>query len=256
MNWERSLHPRLGSIIAMVVLAYFAGWLAKYGLWHQADVQRDYWQQQYQQQQQALTDARQQLSTSKLDLSIEKQTLKQMQVDFNTLQGRLTKVTEELDFYRSVMAPEMAAEGVYASDMEIRSGALPNKYDFRLVLAQLKKRKTSVRGVVDVTFFGVQNGKTQRFRLSDMAVNDINKQFNFQYFQFITGSYVLPEGFEPQRVEVVVRVSARGSTKAATTTAKFDYQEVLIGAEDGQAILEQDTRVIDNPAKPNVVEND
>ncbi|GLP95620.1 DUF6776 family protein [Paraferrimonas sedimenticola] len=232
LSWEKSLHPRLVSILLMVLVAYTVGWLARHTLWNQTDKQRQYWMEQYQSSQAELAKTRERSYAQALELTVEQQSVKQMQVDLRSMQARLTKVSEELDFYRSVMAPEMAAEGVYASDLEIRQGPMDKQYRFRLVLAQLKKRKTSVKGTVEVTIVGREKGEVVRYRLNQLTQDPISKKFNFQYFQFIEGDFIQPENLLIDQVEVVVKVTPNRWTKAATTKSSFDFQEVLLVAQE------------------------
>lgn len=153
--------------------------------------------------------------------------------DFRQLKDELAALTEEVTFYKSLMAPSSLAKGLQIADFELNAMEDQGRYTFHLLLTQVENRRDWVQGEASLTVEGRMTGDqtagsdsaiaiTERvLSLTEIGEDDSYPlKFRFRYFQDLTGVISLPAGFEPERI--VVRAGKRGaSTEALTRT--FDW---------------------------------
>ena len=151
---------------------------------------------------------------------------------------------KELAFYRSVMVTDADVEGVAIHGVELSQGVAPEQYQLRLILTQLQKRKVKVKTNATVLLLGTLNGGPAELSLSEL----INKKldFEFNYFQIMDSDFVLPSGFNLQRIMVKVKVAASRGVKGGEIEQVFNVPELLMGEKELRVILEQNSQVKDN----------
>ncbi|GIU47899.1 MULTISPECIES: DUF6776 family protein [Shewanella] len=164
---------------------------------------------------------------SRLDmaLSIEKEANANMKQMFGKQIQQQKTLEQELAFYRSLVSPEKEIDGVAIHGLELSKGLLPDSYQMRLILTQLQKRKSIVKGVADIVLVGVQNEKQVEISLSDLEIEQFN--FGFRYFQMFDAEISLPQGFDLQRIKAVVQVSASRGVKGGRIEQTFEISELL-----------------------------
>jgi hypothetical protein len=161
------------------------------------------------------------------------QTLKQ---DIRVLKDEVAALTEEVTFYKSLMAPSSLAKGLQIADFELTALEEPGRYRFHLLLTQVESRRDWVQGEADLEVEGrmasdepagtdgsdsaTVNGP-KVLPLTEIGEGDSYPlKYRFRYFQDLSGVISLPRGFEPERI--VVRAGKRGaSTQPLSRT--FDW---------------------------------
>lgn len=123
------------------------------------------------------------------------------------LQGQLLKHREELAFYRGIVSPKDGAEGLRIQRFQVLSGGVENRYRLRLVLVQSMRQDTMVSGSIGVEIVGVRDNKPASVIVADASGARAQEQlpFQFRYFQNLEQDVELPQGFEPQAINVEVR---------------------------------------------------
>ena len=121
-------------------------------------------------------------------------------------QAELAALKEQVAFYRGIVSPEESSAGVRIYELQIRPGSEPGLYQYDLVLIQTMRHDRTVSGSVDLTFIGLQAGQPRDLRLAEIEVErGKSLLFSFLYFQQLSGSVRLPQGFVPSRVQVEVQ---------------------------------------------------
>ena len=187
------------------------------------------------------------LASRNLELVVAKEANDNMKKMFNDQLGREKQLQRELNFYRSVMAPENNAEGVAVYSAELLPGIEAGNQRLELTLIQLEKRKQLIKGRVEVSFIGTENGEAKTIGLKSLI--NSTPAFNFRYFQMLESEFALPDGFNLARVKVKVVVPASRWTKAAESEQTFSVPELTSGEKEPRVILEQNSQVTDNPAQ-------
>jgi hypothetical protein len=111
------------------------------------------------------------------------------------------------------MAPTKEERGLGIRSMDLLATKNTRKFAFKLVLQQLAVEHRLVRGDVQINVVGRQEGAEKTLPLSALSEQVANEliKFKFKYFQNIQADLLLPEGFEPQRIDVVVKSKGKKS---------------------------------------------
>ena len=110
---------------------------------------------------------------------------------------------KELSFYQKVMAPEMEQEGFYIDSFNVEPTSSANYYRFALILMQQERRRSQVKGTLNIKLVGSQGGERKALDLSKLlSESSDNFAFSFKYFEIVRGEFTLPVDFLPEQVQV------------------------------------------------------
>lgn len=129
------------------------------------------------------------------------------------LQGTLAERDEEIAalradvaFYERLVGPTQQRKGLNVFSSEFAAGA-GDAWHYQIVLTQNLNRGAISQGSMHFVVEGVRNGK-----LATVSWNELHQQptvpgqdFSFRYFQTLEGQVMLPTGFTPQRVRVLLQ---------------------------------------------------
>lgn len=168
------------------------------------------------------TESQQRLINLERGRSIDEQALNQARRAIMNLETRIAELESDLTFYRNIMAPSETNEGLQVDKMTLRPTRGEGRYDFKLVLTQVGNNKSYISGLVAVNVVGMRNDEKEVIALRDLSedIEDLGVRFRFRYFQDVEGELRVPEGFEPQEIQVVAQAEGAKSTKAERT---FDW---------------------------------
>ena len=140
---------------------------------------------------------------------------------------QLSKLNEELVFYRSLLAPEKAGLGVEVRDFNLRASGT-SKYYYDFLLTQSSRNNRVAKGKVNVTIDGKQGDVMRRIQVTNAEppMSEALK-YSFKYFQRLNGVFALPENFQPQQVLIEV---APSSTSKPPMQLSYSWQELISGS--------------------------
>ncbi len=145
-----------------------------------------------------------------------------------TIQGLRTQVAQlrkDVSFYKNIMAPNTNLRGLQLQKVEIDTTAQTRRFGYKIVLTQVADNKSYVSGVVAVNLIGYTEDKKEVLPLRDISdLEELGIKFRFKYFQDITGELVLPEGFQPESLQVVAQSSGK---KASRLEQSLAWQSLL-----------------------------
>ncbi len=153
---------------------------------------------------------------------IERQAYKQLEGAVAGLQDEILELKEELAFYRGIISPKDASKGLRMQDFEISAGLQERQYHFKVVLTQVLNNGRQARGNLSFEVTGLYKGEAKTFDLKQMSEDQGKKgtTFNFKYFQILEGDFMLPEEFEPIKVNLTVKPKTSAHKKL---TQAFDW---------------------------------
>lgn len=151
---------------------------------------------------------------------IERKAYTQMEGTVTELQDEILELKEELAFYRGIVSPKEARKGLKLQDFELSAGTQPRQYHFKVVLTQVLNNTTVARGKLNFEVAGLYQGKQQTYSLEQMSESKSGPSFRFKYFQVLEGDFMLPEGFEPVKVNLTVKPKTKAHKKL---TQAFDW---------------------------------
>lgn len=146
----------------------------------------------------------------------------QVQKSVEAMQDKVTGLQEELAFYKGIVSPGAGEEGIHAQSLRFTSGGAPRLYHYRLVLVQVRTKEFRISGSVDMKLYGSEAGKPVILDVNDIVTKGTPAlHFAFQYFQNLEGDLILPDGFQPGRVELVISENGKDPVRQ-----NFDWQNV------------------------------
>lgn len=180
--------------------------------------------------QQRLKSEQQQLTTMQGQLVIAEQLRlsSQSQLDaahqeLKQLRQNLKQQTEQVDYYRQIMAPEQARSGVRLEGVMIEPFADGAWVHFRVVQAKEKGRRSLV-GKAHLSLTGSQQGQTVRYTLAQLEGKQrthIPLRLRFFADEWVT--LKIPSDFKPKALRLIVTFPGNRYFKAIHLFQQLDW---------------------------------
>lgn len=139
---------------------------------------------------------------------LDREAYGQVERTLGELQSQLSRQTDDLAFYKSIVSPADGVQGLRIHRFEVQSGAGPRDYQLKLTLIQSMRHESVAAGLVQVVVHGMQGDRPARYSMGELVGQPkAQLPFSFRYFQTLEQVVTLPEGFEAFEVEVQVRSS-------------------------------------------------
>jgi len=133
---------------------------------------------------------------------IDRQAYDQVDETLKGLQAEILELKQEVDFYRGIVSPK-GGEGLRVQKFVMTRNGETQSYRYNLVLSQFVKRQRQIKGSARMVIYGMQGEQQKALTLKEVTHPGTNSLgFRFKFFQELEGDIVLPEDFEPLRVEV------------------------------------------------------
>jgi len=153
---------------------------------------------------------------------IDQQAARDIQDQLASLQEELQATREEVEFYRGIMAPGDVASGLRIHRFALTPGLQSGDYHYDLVLTQRKHNDRVMTGVVEWRIMGNNGDKTLELKLSDVTQPKVEHlDFQFRYFQHLSGIINLPEGF--RAYQIVLSVKVKGKKPVDPVERSFEW---------------------------------
>jgi hypothetical protein len=223
--WRRALFA------ALVVFLCAAGTFAGYRLGQSAGgidaVYLDSLERRNEANQRMMAGLRAQLVEAELSREVDEEAGRTLRDSIRELRDEVASLTEEVTFYKSLMAPSSLERGLQIADFELRPLEEESEFAFHLLLTQVEVRRDWVQGDATLEVHGRMQAPGAGDRGSErvLLLTEISPdgtyplKFRFRYFQELTGVITLPSGFRPERVVV----SAARPGTAGDLSRTFDW---------------------------------
>jgi hypothetical protein len=172
-----------------------------------------------------------QYNVLKVELEIAQLANEQAQAGNKDSINREQALKEQVLFYQRVMAPETTQDGFIVQRVEISPTLSERNYSIQMILLQHEDIKAIIKGELDITLHGSENGKPASHNVT--ALQDSPKtslSFGFKYFQVLETTITLPANFNPERFDISTDVykyrKKRGSYSTSVT-----WQEAFADSE-------------------------
>ena len=145
------------------------------------------------------------------------------------LQGQVARQTEELAFYRAVVAQGAPAIGLRVGTVRLSAAKPPGHFLVHISLVRAGNTTGMTTGTVSLAVDGQGLGQGSGGKvttLDSQALADggaTNVPYNFRYYQELDQAVVLPPGFRPQHLTVEVSSSHKD---VAPLTQTFPWSSV------------------------------
>ena len=175
-----------------------------------------------------LETAGRQRADANLAREVDRQALAIQHDEMVELRGTVRELREQLRFYRRLMDASSGGQGLDVADFEVFGIDGSGTYRYRLLLTRPTEQADWVSGVAEVAVSGIEAGRERELSLPEISEPDSYPfPYRFRYFQRLSGSLALPEGFRPRRVTVRLFPGDRNAGQVERT---FDWPDPLLQA--------------------------
>ncbi|HEX6259020.1 MAG TPA: DUF6776 family protein [Woeseiaceae bacterium] len=139
--------------------------------------------------------------------AIDREAYREVEASLTGLQQKIQEQRDAIGFYRGIISPDDGGRGLRVQELKLTQGKSDREYHLNLVLVQVMQHERSVKGDVDFSLEGAQDGEIVTYTLQQLIPEDEDSAwpFSFRYFQNFDRELVLPEGFSPEKVHIEVR---------------------------------------------------
>lgn len=213
----RPRRPVRAALLRILLLALFVGVVYgayQYGLREgmgearYAVAERDQLREQSQQWESRLEALRSESTRLESAQRIDREAYQEVRSNLNRLQQNNLQLREELQFYKTIVAPSQLQEGVQVQHFSIEPAGGNRSFRYKLTLINLqgiKGRKERARGDVNLYVTGKQGDKARRLDLADLGGgSETTLDYAIKYFKHFEGELRLPDGFTAEAAVVEV----------------------------------------------------
>ena len=138
---------------------------------------------------------------------IDNEAYQVVEANLGELQKKIQEQRDAIAFYRGIVSPADGGRGLRVQDLKLKKGKDERQYHVRLVLVQVMQHDRSVKGEVDFSIEGAQDGVDVTYALEQLLPADADSKwpFSFRYFQDFDRELVLPAGFTPEKINIEVK---------------------------------------------------
>jgi hypothetical protein len=166
---------------------------------------------------------KQQVVSLEQSSAVDKQALAAIQDSLVRQRETIAQLQEDVLFYKQIAEPEstQAELGLVIGQLDLTTTRDPKRLRYKLEFRQ-QGGTGRLSGHANVNVLGDQDGQRVSLPLSSLSKSEKNLDIplGFRYFQNVEGELELPEGFTPERVEVL---AATEGDKAKSVQKGFGW---------------------------------
>jgi hypothetical protein len=122
------------------------------------------------------------------------------------LQAQVARQSQELAFYRGVVAQGAAPLGVKIEQLHISAGSGPASFMVHLSLVRSGRADTSASGTIQLSLEGTSDGAAKSLDLATLTAGRTRElRYNFRYLQSFEQELIVPPAFKPAQLAVEVQ---------------------------------------------------
>ncbi len=120
----------------------------------------------------------------------------------------MARQTQELAFYRGIVAEGAPAVGAKIQQVRISRGQKPGQFVLHMALVRSVRPDSLAAGSIGVTVEGQTAGATTTLDLGELTAGKVRDlPYSFRYFQNFDQEVTVPAGLKPDHLSVEVRSS-------------------------------------------------
>jgi len=206
----RSWTLRVAFAIAVLIAAYLVFELgriqADYNVVESA-AERNAYEDRIEALEREILTLREEIQLLETHRAIDREAYTEVEASLAGLQQKIQEQRDAIGFYRGILSPDDGGRGLRVQELKLSKGMEDGQYHVNLVLVQLMQHDRSVKGDVEFSLEGGQDGAVVTYTLEQLVPEDEDSDwpFSFRYFQNFDRRLVLPDGFTPEKVHIEVR---------------------------------------------------
>ncbi|HMB55678.1 MAG TPA: DUF6776 family protein [Arenimonas sp.] len=172
-------------------------------------------------EQAAVKDLRQQVATLRRSDQISRNANVELQSNLSEREEEVSGLRADVDFYERLVGSTGQRHGLNAHEA-VFSPEAGGTWHYTVTLTQNINRGAITKGQMQLAVEGVRGGKMTSVKWADLLQKPgaPGQAFSFRYFQQLEGSVILPPGFTPQRVRVLLNADGNNVDQPFAWSAK------------------------------------
>lgn len=169
-----------------------------------------------------ISELKQEIALLETHRNVEREAYQVVETNLTDLQRKIQEQQDAISFYRGIVSPKDGGRGLRVQDLKLTRGKDERHYKIRLVLVQVMQHDRSVKGQVDFSLEGAQDGVATTYKLAQLLPEEGSSSwpFAFRYFQDFDRELILPDGFMPEKINVEVISNTKS---IASVKQSFDW---------------------------------
>lgn len=197
------------SLLMLVVVGaggYFVGWYDSWTSTSRLSIERDQLRHELHRAERTISSLTQRVGILEKGGEVDRQATEGIRHTVVELKYQISTLEEEVAFYKGIMAPSSSDMGLRVSKIDLTAQE-NGSVRYSIMLTQVADNSSFIAGLAAVNFVGSRNEERVILPLRDLdrSIDDLGVRFRFRYFQEISGELVVPEGFTPEQVQVVLQ---------------------------------------------------
>jgi hypothetical protein len=137
--------------------------------------------------------------------TVDQQALDSVQQTIVGLREKISQLEEDVLFYKQIMSPENAESGLVIGQVDLVATDVPGAIRYKMELKQQGNNENVINGHANVNILGMRNSQEISIPLYQLSATQLEEdiRLQFRYFQNIEGELMLPENFEPTKVQIM-----------------------------------------------------
>jgi len=124
------------------------------------------------------------------------------------LQAQVARQSQELAFYRGVVAQNANTLGVKVEQLHITAGKRPATFTVHMSLLRSGRADSAATGMVHLSLDGTYDGAARSLDLAALSGGQVHElRYNFRYLQSFDQDISVPLAFKPEHLVVEVQSS-------------------------------------------------
>ena len=204
MHWQRLLH-HYRHLLLFMLAALLLG-IASVMVFFYLPLREDMAQlqkrnQQLEQNREALL---QRVAASEVENEVLKSSKLALREALDAQQAELAEKEKSLDFFRQLMVTDSDNAGLALNGLTLAATPEPQTFFYRLTFVQYAKKHRRMNASLSVAVHGSQQGEKTTYALADLLTENSAwpGKLGFKYFQVLEGRLRLPQGFEPETIDI------------------------------------------------------
>lgn len=197
----------LFAVVAALYLTFELGRIrADYNIVDVAGERRAY-EKEIETLEKTIQSLREQVALLETHRDIDREAYSDVEASLTGLQQKIHEQREAIAFYRGIISPSDGEHGLRVQELKVSKGKDEGLYHVSLVLVQVLQHDRSVKGDVEFSLEGEEDGVAATYTLAQLVPEDEDRNwpFSFRYFQNLDRRLILPDGFTPEKVNIEIR---------------------------------------------------
>ena len=158
-----------------------------------------------------LDEAKDRLAVLERSEQVSRAANESLQETLRQRESEISNLRSDIAFFERLVGGGAPRQPLAINAFEVRRIGDSRGYAWSLTLTQNLKKGAVTTGTAEILVDGIQSKALRTLTLADLVQSRSATPvpFSFKYFQRLEGNFVLPEGFTPNRIRLVVK-SASG----------------------------------------------